>query len=173
MIGICHKRTRPTTMTTIVICAPMAPLALAHDIGREFCALTVIAVIGGLLLFTLLFLLSLPPSSSFWKSWKTVSGAVSRRSSIGKAEDDFRGTSRRNCRIFRDGSVSYHWLYSPRKGPAALRIATPISEAPDRGRCLTSHLCAGTFTGTFNGYPTASTVRPCKVRRLARTLFFN
>ncbi|WP_319638913.1 efflux RND transporter permease subunit [Rhodobacter sp. Har01] len=55
-----HKRARPIVMTTIAMAAGMIPSALGIGEGGEFRAPMAIAVIGGLLLSTLLSLLFVP-----------------------------------------------------------------------------------------------------------------
>jgi multidrug efflux pump subunit AcrB len=55
-----HKRARPIIMTTIAMTAGMIPSALALGDGGEFRAPMAIAVIGGLLLSTLLSLIFVP-----------------------------------------------------------------------------------------------------------------
>lgn len=55
-----HKRARPIVMTTIAMTAGMLPSALALGDGGEFRAPMAIAVIGGLLLSTLLSLVFVP-----------------------------------------------------------------------------------------------------------------
>lgn len=60
MMDAGHKRARPIIMTTIAMTAGMVPSALALGPGGEFRAPMAIAVIGGLLLSTLLSLLFVP-----------------------------------------------------------------------------------------------------------------
>ncbi|RCW80013.1 efflux RND transporter permease subunit [Paracoccus lutimaris] len=55
-----HKRARPIVMTTIAMTAGMVPSAIGTGEGAEFSAPMAIAVIGGLLLSTLLSLLFVP-----------------------------------------------------------------------------------------------------------------
>lgn len=55
-----HKRARPIVMTTIAMTAGMVPSAIGSGEGSEFSAPMAIAVIGGLLLSTLLSLLFVP-----------------------------------------------------------------------------------------------------------------
>ena len=55
-----RKRARPITMTTIAMVAGMAPSALAFGAGGEFRSPMAIAIIGGLLVSTLLSLLFVP-----------------------------------------------------------------------------------------------------------------
>jgi multidrug efflux pump subunit AcrB len=55
-----HKRARPIVMTTIAMTAGMVPSAIGHGEGAEFSAPMAIAVIGGLLLSTMLSLLFVP-----------------------------------------------------------------------------------------------------------------
>ena len=55
-----HKRARPIVMTTIAMAAGMVPSAISTAEGSEFRAPMAIAVIGGLLLSTLLSLLFVP-----------------------------------------------------------------------------------------------------------------
>lgn len=60
MLEAGHKRARPIIMTTIAMTAGMVPSALAVAEGGEFRAPMAIAVIGGLLLSTVLSLLFVP-----------------------------------------------------------------------------------------------------------------
>ena len=55
-----HKRARPIIMTTIAMIGGMAPSALGIGSGGEFRSPMAIAVIGGLLVATLLSLLFVP-----------------------------------------------------------------------------------------------------------------
>ena len=55
-----HKRARPIIMTTIAMAAGMAPSALALGAGGEFRSPMAIAVIGGLIVSTVLSLLFVP-----------------------------------------------------------------------------------------------------------------
>lgn len=60
MLDAGHKRARPIIMTTIAMTAGMVPSALAIAEGGEFRAPMAVAVIGGLLLSTVLSLLFVP-----------------------------------------------------------------------------------------------------------------
>ncbi len=60
MLDAGHKRARPIIMTTIAMTAGMVPSALAYGTGGEFRAPMAVAVIGGLLLSTVLSLLFVP-----------------------------------------------------------------------------------------------------------------
>ncbi|MGV8989275.1 MAG: efflux RND transporter permease subunit [Cypionkella sp.] len=60
MLDAGHKRARPIIMTTIAMTAGMVPSAMAVGTGGEFRAPMAIAVIGGLLLSTILSLLFVP-----------------------------------------------------------------------------------------------------------------
>lgn len=73
MIDAGHKRARPIIMTTIAMCAGMVPSALAIGTGGEFRAPMAIAVIGGLLVSTLLSLLFVPSLFSVVNGLKTRS----------------------------------------------------------------------------------------------------
>jgi len=55
-----HKRARPIIMTTVAMVAGMMPSALAFGVGGEFRSPMAIAVIGGLIVSTLLSLLFVP-----------------------------------------------------------------------------------------------------------------
>jgi len=70
MIDAGHKRARPIVMTTIAMTAGMVPSALAFGTGGEFRAPMAIAVIGGLLVSTLLSLLFVPSLFSVINSLK-------------------------------------------------------------------------------------------------------
>ncbi|MFZ3581142.1 efflux RND transporter permease subunit [Loktanella sp. DJP18] len=60
MLDAGHKRARPIVMTTIAMAAGMLPSALAFGAGGEFRSPMAVAVIGGLLLSTLLSLIFIP-----------------------------------------------------------------------------------------------------------------
>ncbi len=60
MLEAGHKRARPIVMTTIAMTSGMVPSALAVSIGGEFRSPMAIAVIGGLVLSTLLSLVFVP-----------------------------------------------------------------------------------------------------------------
>ncbi|WP_386682921.1 efflux RND transporter permease subunit [Loktanella sp. R86503] len=60
MLDAGHKRARPIVMTTIAMAAGMVPSALAFGAGGEFRSPMAVAVIGGLLLSTLLSLIFIP-----------------------------------------------------------------------------------------------------------------
>lgn len=60
MLDAGHKRARPIVMTTIAMAAGMVPSALALTPGGEFRAPMAVAVIGGLLLSTVLSLVFVP-----------------------------------------------------------------------------------------------------------------
>jgi multidrug efflux pump subunit AcrB len=79
MIEAGHKRARPIIMTTIAMAAGMAPSALAHSTGGEFRAPMAVAVIGGLLLSTLLSLLFVPSLFSVLEGWKSRVGGLFAR----------------------------------------------------------------------------------------------
>ena len=66
-----HKRARPIVMTTIAMAAGMVPSALAFGTGGEFRAPMAIAVIGGLLVSTLLSLLFVPSVFSVLEGLRT------------------------------------------------------------------------------------------------------
>ncbi len=59
-IEACAERLRPITMTTLAMAAGMIPTALGHEVGGEFRAPMAVAVIGGLLVSTVLSLLVVP-----------------------------------------------------------------------------------------------------------------
>ncbi|WP_370241688.1 efflux RND transporter permease subunit [Pararhodobacter marinus] len=70
MIDAGHKRARPIIMTTLAMSAGMVPSAMAHSTGGEFRAPMAIAVIGGLLLSTVLSLLFVPSVFSVMEGLK-------------------------------------------------------------------------------------------------------
>ncbi len=70
MIQAGHKRARPIIMTTVAMTAGMVPSALAVGAGGEFRAPMAVAVIGGLLLSTLLSLLFVPSLFSVFDGLK-------------------------------------------------------------------------------------------------------
>ncbi len=82
-----HKRARPIVMTTIAMAAGMLPSAYSLGDGGEFRAPMAIAVIGGLLVSTVLSLVFVP---SFYTVMDDFSRLVSRIFSpfLGKKEDE-------------------------------------------------------------------------------------
>ncbi|MBK4216644.1 efflux RND transporter permease subunit [Paracoccus caeni] len=75
-----HKRARPIVMTTIAMSAGMVPSALATGEGGEFRAPMAIAVIGGLLLSTVLSLVFVPALFSvIHGGQRRIFGAIGRR----------------------------------------------------------------------------------------------
>ncbi|WP_022702431.1 efflux RND transporter permease subunit [Pseudorhodobacter ferrugineus] len=71
MLEAGHKRARPIVMTTIAMTAGMVPSAMAIGPGGEFRAPMAVAVIGGLLLSTVLSLLFVPSLFSVINGMKT------------------------------------------------------------------------------------------------------
>ena len=81
-----HKRARPIVMTTIAMAAGMLPSAISTAEGSEFRAPMAIAVIGGLLLSTLLSLLFVPSLFSLLHGGqKRVGGWLQRRLGLNSA----------------------------------------------------------------------------------------
>ncbi|MCE4222747.1 efflux RND transporter permease subunit [Methylobacterium sp. C25] len=74
-----QKRARPIVMTTIAMVAGMLPSALAFGIGGEFRSPMAIAVIGGLILSTLLSLVFVPAVFVVMMKLSGGSGAAFRR----------------------------------------------------------------------------------------------
>jgi predicted RND superfamily exporter protein len=66
-----QKRARPIIMTTVAMVAGMVPTALGHGEGGEFRAPMAIAVIGGLIVSTVLSLIFVP---SFYLVFEVISG---------------------------------------------------------------------------------------------------
>ncbi|MFI0475356.1 efflux RND transporter permease subunit [Paracoccus jiaweipingae] len=84
-----HKRARPIVMTTIAMTAGMVPSAIAHGSGAEFRSPMAIAVIGGLLLSTLLSLLFVPSLFSvIHGGMQRLGGWVQRLIGINRARRD-------------------------------------------------------------------------------------
>jgi len=76
-----RKRARPIVMTTIAMAAGMLPSAYALGDGGEFRAPMAIAVIGGLLVSTLLSLIFVPSFFTVmddlgWLVWRSVAGLI-------------------------------------------------------------------------------------------------
>lgn len=81
-----HKRARPIVMTTIAMSAGMMPSAMAAGEGGEFRAPMAIAVIGGLLLSTVLSLLFVPSLFSvIHGAQNRVFGWVGRKIGLNRA----------------------------------------------------------------------------------------
>lgn len=74
-----HKRARPIVMTTIAMVAGMAPSALAFGTGGEFRAPMAIAVIGGLVVSTMLSLLFVPSLFSIIDGLRALLGRIFSR----------------------------------------------------------------------------------------------
>ncbi|GGF56822.1 ABC transporter permease [Paracoccus acridae] len=80
-----HKRARPIVMTTIAMSAGMIPSALATGEGGEFRAPMAIAVIGGLLLSTVLSLLFVPALFSLIHGGQgRLTGWIARRVGVNR-----------------------------------------------------------------------------------------
>jgi multidrug efflux pump subunit AcrB len=86
IVEACQKRARPIVMTTVAMIAGMAPSALAFGAGGEFRSPMAIAVIGGLLVSTVLSLLFVP---AFFALMDDLSGLGTRLFSrlIGPTEE--------------------------------------------------------------------------------------
>ncbi|TRW97579.1 efflux RND transporter permease subunit [Paracoccus sp. M683] len=83
-----HKRARPIVMTTIAMSAGMVPSALAVGEGGEFRAPMAIAVIGGLLLSTVLSLLFVPSLfSMIHGAQHRVFGWMARKIGLNRARE--------------------------------------------------------------------------------------
>lgn len=81
-----RKRARPIVMTTIAMIAGMAPSALALGAGGEFRSPMATAVIGGLLVATLLSLLFVPAVFTVMNDFGALFGRVFGRF-VGKADE--------------------------------------------------------------------------------------
>jgi multidrug efflux pump subunit AcrB len=87
------KRARPIIMTTVAMVAGMAPSAFGFGAGAEFRAPMAIAVIGGLLVSTLLSLLFVPAffavvddlRLALQRGWRVLTVASRARSSLAEA----------------------------------------------------------------------------------------
>ncbi len=83
-----HKRARPIIMTTIAMTAGMVPSAMATGEGSEFSSPMAIAVIGGLLLSTLLSMLFVPSLFSLIHGGASrFGGLLARMIGLNKAQD--------------------------------------------------------------------------------------
>ncbi len=88
MIDAGHKRARPIVMTTIAMAAGMVPSALAFGAGGEFRSPMAVAVIGGLLLSTLLSLIFIPSLFSVMEGGRArVTGLLMRGLNVNKPRD--------------------------------------------------------------------------------------
>ncbi|WP_182421982.1 efflux RND transporter permease subunit [Aureimonas sp. ME7] len=74
-----RKRARPIIMTTLAMAAGMVPAAMATGEGGEFRAPMAIAVIGGLLVSTLLSLIFIPSLYTLMDDLSHVTGRIFRR----------------------------------------------------------------------------------------------
>ncbi|MFV0410246.1 MAG: efflux RND transporter permease subunit [Paracoccus sp. (in: a-proteobacteria)] len=79
LLDAVHKRARPIVMTTIAMTAGMIPSAIGTGAGGEFRSPMAVAVIGGLLLSTLLSLLFVPALFSVIHGAQTRLGGWMRR----------------------------------------------------------------------------------------------
>lgn len=83
-----HKRARPIVMTTIAMTAGMVPSAIGTGEGSEFSAPMAVAVIGGLLLSTLLSMLFVPSLYSLIHGGQQrLGGWLARKIGINRARD--------------------------------------------------------------------------------------
>ncbi|UTH45363.1 efflux RND transporter permease subunit [Loktanella salsilacus] len=88
MMDAGHKRARPIVMTTIAMAAGMVPSALAFGAGGEFRSPMAVAVIGGLLLSTLLSLIFIPSLFSVIDGGRSrVSRLLMRGLNVNKPQD--------------------------------------------------------------------------------------
>jgi hydrophobe/amphiphile efflux-1 (HAE1) family protein len=88
MMDAGHKRARPIVMTTIAMAAGMVPSALAFGAGGEFRSPMAVAVIGGLLLSTLLSLIFIPSLFSVIEGGRyRVSRLLMRGLNVNKPQD--------------------------------------------------------------------------------------
>ena len=88
LLDAVHKRARPIVMTTIAMTAGMVPSTLPGSAGAEFRAPMAIAVIGGLLLSTLLSMLFVPSLFSLIHGGQgRIFGWVARRIGLNRARD--------------------------------------------------------------------------------------
>jgi multidrug efflux pump subunit AcrB len=92
IIDACEKRARPIVMTTIAMCAGMVPSALAVGAGGEFRSPMAIAVIGGLIVSTLLSLLFVPTFFTLMDDFGRLMVRIFGRF-IGKADEHPPGAS--------------------------------------------------------------------------------
>jgi multidrug efflux pump subunit AcrB len=87
-IEACAERLRPIVMTTLAMVAGMVPAALGHEIGGEFRAPMAVAVIGGLMVSTVLSLVVVPACHVLIADLgDAITGLVHRRSDGGAASD--------------------------------------------------------------------------------------
>ncbi|MCQ0968921.1 efflux RND transporter permease subunit (plasmid) [Paracoccus sp. TK19116] len=88
ILDAAHKRARPIVMTTIAMSAGMVPSALGIAAGGEFRSPMAIAVIGGLLLSTVLSLLFVPSLFSvIHGGQRRVFGRLARRIGLNSARE--------------------------------------------------------------------------------------
>lgn len=92
-----RKRARPIVMTTIAMIAGMAPSALALGAGGEFRSPMATAVIGGLLVATLLSLLFVPAVFTVMNDFGALFGRVFGRF-VGKADEPDSGHTAKSRR---------------------------------------------------------------------------
>jgi Cu/Ag efflux pump CusA len=78
IVDACRKRARPIVMTTIAMSAGMIPAALALGDGGEFRAPMAVAVIGGLLVSTVLSLVFIPSMYTIMDDASIFTGKVAR-----------------------------------------------------------------------------------------------
>ncbi len=114
MIEAGSKRARPIVMTTIAMAAGMLPSALAVGDGGEFRAPMAIAVIGGLIVSTMLSLVFVPSFFLVMDDLSWLVGKIFGRF-FGKADDVI---------------DEYEDAPRPAQGPIRIATATPSSPAP-------------------------------------------
>jgi multidrug efflux pump subunit AcrB len=117
-----HKRARPIIMTTIAMGAGMAPSALGVGAGGEFRSPMAIAVIGGLLVSTVLSLLFVP---AFFVIMDDLGRLILRMFGrfVGKADLPTAGAAAK--------TPSTANLHPPDKGDAAQHVGTPPAPSPE------------------------------------------
>ena len=120
IIEACRKRARPIVMTTLAMVAGMFPSALAIGAGGEFRAPMAIAVIGGLIVSTLLSLLFVPALFTIMDDIGRVIWWLFGRF-IGKVDEPTEGDTAPRPTV--DG-------HAPREGAATVERAPATASQP-------------------------------------------
>jgi multidrug efflux pump subunit AcrB len=85
LIDSCSKRARPIVMTTIAMIAGMTPIAMGWAGDQSFRAPMGVAVIGGLIVSTLMSLFIVPAMFTVVDDFQQWLGRIGRR---GEADED-------------------------------------------------------------------------------------
>ena len=129
IVDACEKRARPIVMTTIAMVAGMFPSALAFGAGGEFRSPMAIAVIGGLIVSTLLSLLFVPALFTIMDDFGRLCWRVFGRF-IGPADEPGSGDAAK-APIAVDAHASHEHGAADHPGMCADHPGKSLAEAPE------------------------------------------